>query len=278
MLVNLLARYGNRAALDPPAAVAYVGPGDIVSGAAAWYGLRAYSAAARGGNVCDIVRASDSASQTFISLADGSLDVASIASFLAATTGKVSKLYDQTGQGWDVLQATDSKRPAFTLSGIGSLPCMTFVRASSQEFASSGNFTGFSQQYSMSMVAKRTGNFSAANGVLGAGGSLIGFNTSVDNANMFAGSNVAAAAADNAFHAVQAVFNGASSVLYVDGSSSTVNAGAGAVSSATTIKVGTNGFGSPLDGAIAEVGIWPAGFSSGDRSSMNSNQHTYWGF
>src|SRR5690242_4163192 len=72
----------------------YVGPGDIVT-FTKWGGLRAYSAATIGQNVCTIKRASDSASQTFVSLTDGTLDIASITTFLVSTTGTVTELYDQ---------------------------------------------------------------------------------------------------------------------------------------------------------------------------------------
>ena len=40
------------------AAAGYTGPGDIVSGAKVWYGLRAYNAADRGNklvNVCNVI-------------------------------------------------------------------------------------------------------------------------------------------------------------------------------------------------------------------------------
>jgi hypothetical protein len=33
-----------------------------------------------------------------------------------------------------------------------------------------------------------------------------------------------------------------------------------------------------FNGNLFEAGIWGVGFSTGQQSSMNSNQHTFWGF
>lgn len=256
-------------------AKSYVGPGDIVPGAAAWYGLRAYSKAKCRTRICNVVRASDSATKDIFTLGDGRIDVATLQGFLSGTTGKIVTLYDQIGT-YDVTQATDGNRPTVILNGLGTFPTGAFTPA--QQLASAGTFTGFAQQWTMSMVAMRTGNFTSAGGVLGVGGCIIGFNASTNNVNMFAGSNALAPATDSVFHAVQAVANGASSILYVDGTSNTVNANTGAISSATTVLVGANGFGSNLTGQLAEVGVWPVGFTVGDQSRMNANQHTFWGF
>ena len=58
------------------AGVAYTGPGDIVSGAAAWYGLRCYSAAkASLAKAINVRRASDNTSQDIGLTAACALDV-----------------------------------------------------------------------------------------------------------------------------------------------------------------------------------------------------------
>ena len=43
----------------PQAAAAYAGPGNVISGASAWWGLRGYSAAAVGANAVQLRRDSD---------------------------------------------------------------------------------------------------------------------------------------------------------------------------------------------------------------------------
>lgn len=83
----------------PHAAVTYQGPGDIVSGAVAWYSpARAYSAAfaATAGPIMDLVDAATGTIPTTINiLPTGFVDIAAI----PTTPQKVTKLYDQTGNG-----------------------------------------------------------------------------------------------------------------------------------------------------------------------------------
>src|SRR5262245_59121759 len=116
------------------AAAAYTGPGDVVS-FSAWHGLRAYSKATIGTKLVRIVRASDSTQQDFASAADGSLDAASIATILNATSGKVVTLYDQVGTN-HLTQGTDSARPAITANALNSSYGITFNAAASTELVS----------------------------------------------------------------------------------------------------------------------------------------------
>lgn len=73
------------AGVSRPSASAYTGPGDIVSGATAWYGLRAYSAAVAATGTqkaVNVRRASDNATQDILILTNGNLDVASYNTFV----------------------------------------------------------------------------------------------------------------------------------------------------------------------------------------------------
>lgn len=67
----------------PQVLVSYQGPGDVVSGATAWYGLRAYNAAyATGTNkAINVRRASDNTTQDINILTTGALDIASANTF-----------------------------------------------------------------------------------------------------------------------------------------------------------------------------------------------------
>jgi hypothetical protein len=268
--------------VTPEGSASYVGPGDIVSGATAWFGLRAYSNATIGANAIRIRRVSDNAEQNFVTLADGSLDVASIATFIAATTGRVVTLYDQTGNGRHVTQATAGNQPQIILSGLGSLPVLRFTRSSTHRLIGSSTYGATAAQpVTWSLVAKRTGNTSSFQVAAGAGTTnsmAIGFPNSANQVGGFAGSWQGASAADNSFHAVQMVYNGASSTIAVDGSESTVSAGTNGLSSSHTLRVGDDSFGSILDGDFVEAGVWQSGFNGTQRSNMNSNQHSYWGF
>src|SRR3974390_3161095 len=64
----------------------YVGPGDIVSGATVWYGLRGYSAAYSTGSnpAVDLVDQAGANTITINIKSDGTLDVAAISTWVAA--------------------------------------------------------------------------------------------------------------------------------------------------------------------------------------------------
>lgn len=55
---------------------------------------------------------------------DGQLDTAAAATFLASNSGYVRKLYDQSGGGYDWVQATKAQQPAYVASGIASKPVL----------------------------------------------------------------------------------------------------------------------------------------------------------
>lgn len=261
----------------------YTGPGDVVGGALAWYGLRAYNGvyASPGTNpAVDLVDQAGANPITIAILSNGNLDVASISTWVTAhsvTTIKVTKIYDQSGNAKHALQATLANMPALLLNQIGSLPALRYTggASSGQTLVTSGTVTQ-AQPFTISTAYQRTsansGNFnpvlcafSGATGILG-------------NFNMFAGSSVGPTQTDNAFHAGQGMFNGASSSAYVDGVlTSSLNPGAGGYS-ANTISLGGDNAGNRfLNGFILEAGLWGSDISA-NNAAMNSNQHAYWGF
>src|SRR5678816_1891867 len=104
--------------------MSYTGPGDIVASAKSFWGLRAYTNASIGGNCIDVKRASDNTTNTFVTVAGGLVDVASITTFLAATTGTVTKAYDQTGNGFHLITDGVHALPIMGLSVLGAMPAM----------------------------------------------------------------------------------------------------------------------------------------------------------
>lgn len=253
----------------------YTGPGDIISGATAWWGLRAYNSAAIGTKCVRIVRASDSTQQDFNTVSGGNVDVASITTFLTSTTGKVVTLYDQTGNANDVTQATSAAQPAFTLSGIGSKPCLTFSGA--QGLSTAGNVS-ISQPFSASTLAERTtaASFASIVGDNGTSG-FIGFNSSANTAAMYdTAAVVTGAATDNVKHSLSALFSGASSFLSVDGvAGGTSSPGTNAWAGSKTVGAATTVLGFPLTGLIGEVGLWASNISSSFITLYN-NQNAWW--
>ena len=278
----------------------FTGAGDVVSGALAWYSpARAYNAAyATGtGNLADIVdTATGLAACTIKAKTNGFADLTStvcptgsptvsVTTFCTVTHAagcSITKLYDQSGAAGcsgiscDATQSTLANMPKLTLSALNSLPCLFGVSASSTQLLSP-NINGQTQPISHSAVVERTSNFSAAGSYIGTTGGgtgmLSNFGTPANTAGWYAGTQQSASATDSAFHAIQTIFNGASSLAYIDGSlTGPVNVGSDTMSGSHVI-IANDPFGDFLDGLVCEVGIWGVGFSSGQYSGLNSNQH-----
>jgi hypothetical protein len=284
-----LAQVGQIPAFPPvqpaPGGGGYTGPGDIVSGALAWHGLRCYSTAYTG-NIADIWdAATGSTTETVLGCNAGGAIVVKSGSALATTCASGCKdktLYDQSGQtncgiaACDLTQSTNASRPTFTQNCIGSLPCLTF--AGSQSLQSASTFSSTNQPYTISAVLERTGSFTTQMSVYGdIACNGIFFTSTANTVGMFAQSSVVSATAtDSAAHAGQFVFNGASSSIKVDGTTTNPgNPGTNLLGSGA-LEMGS-GCGGTV-GNVYEAGAWSGAFSSGQQTSMNANQHSYWGF
>lgn len=269
----------------PPARVvssAYTGPGDIVSGAYFWGGLRAYNAAyATGSNpALDLVDQAGANPLTVNILSTGRLDVASINTWVTAnsvSTIKVTKLYDQTGNARHVVEATLTNMPVLNLTGFGSLPAIVFTAASSHRLKSTGTYT-LSQPNTFSFVYNRTSGGSNFQEALGFQNDATIFMPSGGGANTLylqANSGSADVTATVAtWHAVQGIFNSASSAAYVDGSGTTgLNPGSSGVTTRAIFIAGQPSLANYYGGSIAEFGIWNSAFNATQAGDMNTNQH-----
>ena len=290
--------FTNRAALDAAPAAGYQGPGDIVPGALGWWGLRCYSAA-YSGNVADVVDgATGTTTGTRLKCASGVVSALVSASACTFVTGNacspiattcailcnIITEYDQSGNSLDMLTAggggAPTDGPIYVPNNIGStLPSLQCTISGGQWLK---NTTGITQAQSLqiSYVSNRNNNTTtlqrgvfASNGV----GIYVGYGALINQAEIAAGTAVDKTATDSAFHAYQAGFNNASSNLMIDG---TANTGltTGTTGLAGTMSLCGNTFSNNYDGYIQEVGVWAGLFSGANETSMNNNQHTYWGF
>lgn len=266
-------------------AAAYSGPGDIVSSASLWVGMRAYSTADRGNKLLNVCNVSDVACGDLSSDATtGALVIGTIGgSSCSIITCTIKTMYDRSGNGRDLTQATIANRPTLTVSCINSLPCAVFVAASDQ-FVSGASFTQ-AQPTTNNAVAIRTGNTSAFNAIIGrmtaVGNSPTTFfgNTSNQIAG-FAGTVCnATPASENNWHSLTNVLNGASSVININNATiSTVNCNtAGWSANTPTVGSAAASPNQSLEGKIVEAGIWPVAFNSTQQTNMCHNQYTYWG-
>ena len=131
---------------------------DTYSGAAAAYSLRQLSST-YSGNAIKVRRASDNAEQD-IAFANNELDTATLETFASGTDAFVTTWYDQSGNGYDVVNATAAEQPKIVSSGSTILENGKAVI----EFANDANFlqnTTFSggSVYSLFAANKFIDNF-----------------------------------------------------------------------------------------------------------------------
>jgi hypothetical protein len=264
--------------------VGYTGPGDVVSGAFAWYGLRAYSLAKAGTKVANVCNSGDANCADINSLANGKFDVTTAQGSPlncggAGGTCTIKTLYDQAAANncgsatCDITQATISNRPVLTFSCLGSLPCMTFTGTSSQQLVTS-NLATVSEPFTLSITDEKTVSGGAS---VFTAGNQFGILGNTNQYQAYAGNIISQAANDNVWHAANTAFvNGTTCNLQVDSVTSSGNCGSQGVSG-NTFALG-QAFSSFWTGSVAEIGIWASAFNSTQLNNMNSNQHTYWGF
>lgn len=272
--------FQSRAAIDKGAATSYTGPGDIVSGAIGWWGLRGYNAA-YSGNVAQVCDTATNLICANITWSAGALVFPTIGGSLCDNSSNIcdiATLYDQSGYGNAMTQSNYSLRPTLV---VGTHPYLVFGNTSVLAVSTG---PGSSQPWTISGVSYQSSNLGGD--VLGQPNTNYGYamtsNYSHNQVRFFAGAlaNVGSIA-DGSWHAIQFVANSASSVAYVDGTSNSISPSTGALGSSGGYAI--NGGYVDLLGQLGgirfcEVGAWPSGFTSGNQSSMNSNQHTYWGF
>lgn len=264
----------------------YVGPGDVVSTALAWWGLRAYSAATAGNKAINLRRDSDNATQDFSTLGSGTLDITSITTFKGAANLFVTKMYDQTGNGHDAVQATAANQPTFTLNNFGTFPTADGGGSTNLFLATAANFSVQVQPITLSKVIIWT-----TTGVGTWFGQLSDFSSFAvqisrdlgvtNNLSVYAGTaSINYNFSTGSWHAAQITLEHPTTNFYVDG---TNQAGGDAGSSAIDNTNGHayflgNGQGSSWGGSMVEYGIWTIAFSGTQNTNMNSNQHSYWRF
>lgn len=258
---------------EPP----YVGPGDVVSSATRWWGLRAYTLASVGANAVRLRRDSDNAEQDFATIAGGGLDTSAISSFKGAANLFIVKLYDQSGNGVDFIQTTAASQLSFALSVLSAKP-VGRKDVDNTNLVTASAFGTLAQPFTFSYVTRRTSNilFRAVLADSVDGSPQMGWADVSDTMRFYAGASNqdVSGVTDNMWHAVQAVFNGSSSDLNINGTVNTKNPGTdGFASSGLMIDHIGN-----LRAEFVEFGLWASAFTSIQSANMSANQHAYWGF
>lgn len=272
---------------------AFAGPGDVVGSALFWSGLRAYSAATRGNriaNLCNSTGGVDVLCVDAISNATtGALVIpGSLTTFCPGSACTIQTLYDQTGANscggaaCDFTESVVANRPVLTASCIGSLACAQ-GNGSSQAWATTVSSPTNNQPITYSSVISRAAvNTNGSNILVSFSAQPASYYDGVANqlAIFAGGSNANAAITENATHAIQIVFNAASSSVTVDTTTtSSLNPGSvGFSGSPLTILGNVNRNNYFCQCNFYEAGAWAIVFSGTNIANMNSNQHSYWGF
>lgn len=265
----------------------YSGPGDVVSSATAWGSVaRVYTVAqaSTSTSLADLVATTGGAAVcTLRGSASGFVDLA--ASYCAGTTPaaacaaasggscKVTKLYDQTGNGNHWTQATLANMPTLSFGSLGGFPTLTSTAGVNMDSPS----VTIAQPLTVVVVSQRSAGFTSIqrmfiNNTAGEQ-PRFGYNNVANQVALNAGSIVTATASDSAFHAFVSVVNNASSSVVVDGAATTGTTGTAAFS-ATPIRIMNDNSGNELQGSLSEIGFWPSGFNATQYGNMNTNIHS----
>ncbi len=263
----------------------YQGPGDIVSNAQIFLGLRAYSNAivvagthklinasrSSDSHTCDVIVGSNGGLGQTANCSTGADNGLTANAFCNATTCVVVTIYDQISTH-DATQATPANRPTLTFSCLGGGPCMTF--GTSQALVEPTTLT-FAQPLTLTLAAKRTANFTLQGTLTGSNGTQpeVGGSAVANTWFMYAGVqvNIGTTVSDSVWHTFNFLFTGASSVANVDGTEVTTSPSTAGVNG--TIFIGNGNW----NGTVTEVGIWPSGFNGTQRTNMCRNIQSYYG-
>lgn len=279
----------------PAASAAYAGPGDVYGAAIAWWGLRAFSAADKGNrliNICDpsnVTCADWSSSATTGKLIVGTNPLNGT-DCTVSTSCQIATMYDRSGStnctgttACDVKQSTAANRPTFNWNS-GS-PFLVCSGTQALTTFSAASIITQAVPHSVSWVAMRTsGAALAAAFATGNRRVAVGYTASANTLDMFAGGDAGYSGTDNAYHASQNVFAtvGTNSTFFIDGTGPTTVGTSSGTASITTGDFfnicNDDGNAVPLTGRIREGGYWAGAFSSGNQATVNTQQHSVWGF
>ena len=262
----------------------YTGPVDVVASPFAFWGGQAMTAAyataaGKGMNVC---LASDVACGDLSFGSNGNLTDSLIGgSDCAIVTCTIHTYYDQTAGGncsgsCDMINTSEVNRDKLVFSGGRAFGVCSNAGCGYTPASNSS----LSQAFTISSVFQNTA--SAQSTLWSCNPIQIGYSqTAANQAYSYTNGSASmlATASDGALHAIQWILNTSSSILYVDGSSTSGSVGALNCSGSQMSLLYFVGNGQVTNqGQFGQLGIWTSAFSSGQQSAMNSNEHTNWGF
>lgn len=194
----------------------------------------------------------------------------------AQVAGFATKTYDQSGNVNDASQTTAGNQPQILPSIQSSKPGLNFTTSAAQVVISGSAITA-NQPFTESGVVQFNGT-GTQTPFLGTGQARCIDHSGANTVQLFAGSfGGSVTVSDGSYNAYQAIFNGASSILFVNGTSNAQSPGAGNISAVTATLGGSGSCGNFMNGPVGEFGIWTGAFSAGNQASMHTNQSAFYG-
>lgn len=253
----------------------YQGPGDFMTTPPyAWYGFRGYTNAYAGPAI-DIVSGAYTAT---INIVNNYIDDAAILAFLNAHGGigsaRISAIYDQTGNGVHLFRNGAGAAAQLKASGLLSHYTYYTVQGTNHTEMIGGSISALPVSISL-FVQRETGGTD----------SIVGSQTGglcVYVASLYNGTTLNSTGITNdTWYSHHAVFNTttSTSVIDIDGSSATGNAGTSGGLAGKAICLGRDAFAnwSSLI-RVAEMGWWNSkAFTGPEIIALKNNQHAMWG-
>lgn len=311
---NIAAFYGSLANPVASSYSNYQGPGDIVSGASGWWGLRAYNNAyaAAGSNAVMLYRTSDLTYAIVPVTATGDLLLTGTGTTPGTTTGtagtgwgaqtfcqntmcNIETWYDQSGNGKNATQTTLGYQAQLLFNCIdGAKVCASFMPE-----ASGGTPGGYSitlsanipQPLTLNAVYAKTDPSFASCYLIGSNQSgaftnmsVFGTTEQIDVLSLDSGSSSDLQLSHSyVFQSLTGVFNNTtSSPVYLNGISSLWNPKGSGTAQPLGTGVYFGGYaasgGGMFMGFMQEGAVWASALTATQAASLANNQRAYWGF
>jgi hypothetical protein len=212
-----------------------------------------------------------------IGFVSGDLDTGALATFAAGASVGISTWYDQTANARNVVQSTFSATPQIVNSGTnytqnGHVWASGTIAASTEIGLDSG--VSIPGPFSVAVVFRFADNPSFNNMVgdyFGGSWTLYAQSTAHFTLNPGSGSAGGAGTPDTSLHSIIAVFDGASSQVYLDGASLTVGQGSDVLPTAAAIDMWS------ADMYCGEVIIFNGVIGSTDVATYHASAQSWWG-
>lgn len=212
-------------------------------------------------------RESDNAEADF-GFMNTDLDTASISTWLGVSAGYCVKLYDQSGNGNDMISSSVSAQPLYVYNGLNNKPILRFNTA--QNIKNNVNFT---PPYTVVYAAKQTGPTRGR--VLNANNNwLLGWWNGSKSQAHFDGwvSQPGGISADNNPFVYTATGTGSASTIFENGISKTVNTNGG--------STGPNGLrineSESSDADVADILVFDSVLSDSNREAIENSSASYY--